>query len=581
MKTPLRGYSTPLLCVYGTARDAYVNYVNTFFRGHFLKREASAACQLSRTSHVIRIMSRSPLRTTYQGLGQASTAKCAHWIILESVGQLVLPATSGVLVALSFPPFDFWCLAWVALIPLALSIACSDHLFEPLVGGLVGGIIVHLCCLDWIRTMSDGTGLSGPWAFAWLTSALLLSPAWVVAVGVIHLLFRKLHLSMAISLSLGSITADLVRRAIAMYVTETDFVWLQLAATQIHFSSFIQIVDIVGTHGASALVAYANGVPFDIVTTRGHQRLRAIAVPAIMLAVILSYGFWRLSQSDFRKGPSVWLMPEKLLPHSIDASALGGQAEIVLWPESTMRDDEATDAPTLAQLEQFARRANICVVMGWYRKRPRFVANSLAMVAPNGSCAMIYDKTYLAPWSEFTPWIHMPYIPRSREHALVGNYHHTYAWADVRIAPAICYDVCFPGFLRRFEAPDLFLVASREEVDATLRLQEQITQIVRLRAIEFRRSIVRNVQGGHSGVIDGCGRVLSDVVGLSEPTVVGPVPIDGRFSVYAKVGDTVLIIPFAFVAAVCIYRTRRQRGKLGCGEGPQASPRAEVSSRPA
>jgi len=131
--------------------------------------------------------------------------------------------------------------------------------------------------------------------------------------------------------------------------------------------------------------------------------------------------------------------------------------------------------------------------------------------------------------------------------------------------------VCFPDFLRRFESPDMFLIASAEDADGTHRLPAQVAQIVRLRAIEFRRSIVRNVRGGHSGVIDGCGRVRWDLENIEQPVVVGPVPIDERFSIYAKFGDTVLFLP-AVALAACAFRRRRamraHKGSVSGGESP-------------
>jgi apolipoprotein N-acyltransferase len=241
-------------------------------------------------------------------------------------------------------------------------------------------------------------------------------------------------------------------------------------------------------------------------------------------------------------------MPWDWLPGDMaDPSRLRGTADILVWPEGVIYDDERTDADIASEIAELANSAQAYVVIGWYRKRPQFTANSVAVAEPLNGLTAVYDKTYLVPWMEFNPWIHVPYLPHHPNPYRAGKTHPTFACGETRVAVAVCYDVCFPGFYRRFERPDMFLVSSAEEAEQTKRMSQQILQIVQLRAIEFRRPIVRSVRGGHSGIIDGCGRLVVDLVNVPEPTVVGPVPLDGRWSLYAVVGDWIFVPPLAGV----------------------------------
>jgi apolipoprotein N-acyltransferase len=462
------------------------------------------------------------------------------------MAQLLLPGLSGVLVAATFPPFDHWWLAWIALVPLALSVALAHRILEPLVGALVGGAALHLVALDWIRTSFDGTGLSGPCTIAWLATALFACPAWGATAIVTSVFFHRLLSPMSTALSVGWIAGSLVRRGIAIFFTESDFPWVDLAATQTHWPCVVQVADIVGAIGVGGLAAYVNGMLYDAFAARGHRRLRAVGVPLAFFSIVLLYGTWRLSKDENHDGPTVALMPWDSLPASIaDPSPLHGIADILLWPEAVIYDDGRTDAAKASEIARFANSARTHVAIGWHRKRPGFTANSLAVAEPLIGMLAVYDKTYLVPWTEFNPWMRIPYFPRHPNPYRAGTTHPTFVCAETRVAPAICYDACFPGFYRRFERPDMFLVSSAERAEQTQRMSEQIVQIVQLRAVEFRRPVVRGVRGGHSGIIDGCGRLRVDVVNLREPTVVGPVPLDGRWSLYAVFGDWILVPPLA------------------------------------
>ena len=208
--------------------------------------------------------------------------------VAQSLFQLALAVPSGVLVALCFPPFDVWWLAWVALVPFGLSVVLFDRLLEPLVGALIGGATLHLVALDWVRTCFDSSGVTGPWAFAWLAIAVAASPAWCAMALVVHLLIHRFAIRASIALAVGWMTGDLARRAIAVFFTEMDFPWLQLAATQTHFPAVVQAADIVGATGISGLIAFVNGSLCDVLASRGHQaRMRRAAPALILLAPIM------------------------------------------------------------------------------------------------------------------------------------------------------------------------------------------------------------------------------------------------------------------------------------------------------
>jgi apolipoprotein N-acyltransferase len=87
-------------------------------------------------------------------------------------------------------------------------------------------------------------------------------------------------------------------------------------------------------------------------------------------------------------------------------------------------------------------------------------------------------------------------------------------------------------------------------------------RMTRVRAIETRRSIVRNATGGLSGVIDGNGQIVAspEVADFREPTYLGAIPLDERCSLFVLFGQWlpgVCCLVVAMVVARACYRALR------------------------
>ena len=137
-----------------------------------------------------------------------------------------------------------------------------------------------------------------------------------------------------------------------------------------------------------------------------------------IFTLVFAYGTWRLSQPDVRSGPTVRLMPWSSLPRaSTDPASLRGIADVRGLGRGAIRDDGTTDAGQTLEIERFAKKTDSFVAIGWLRTRPAFKASSRAVDPTDGSF-YIYDKTYLVPWTEFSPWVKIPYITWSKNSEL-------------------------------------------------------------------------------------------------------------------------------------------------------------------
>lgn len=217
--------------------------------------------------------------------------------------------------------------------------------------------------------------------------------------------------------------------------------------------------------------------------------------------------------------------------------------------------------------------------------------NSLALATPRDGYVGHWDKRHLVPWTEFTP-----YAPPSSSDRQAARFtagvptdtfviHSKTTGQDYRFRCAICYDICFPEALRNTSAPERrkpadFLVQVGSEVqDRSGFLRTTMFRMARLRAIEFRTSILRNVTGSLSGVFDGAGRFVAIEPGaiggsirgskIGPPTSATPsasfvVPLDRREGLYATWGDAPLLSAWTLLVAFPISRrlvSRKSRSR--------------------
>jgi len=316
------------------------------------------------------------------------------------------------------------------------------------------------------------------------------------------------------------------------------------------------------------------------------RRRGTVAIAFVSMFVVLlgqMYGYWRVNQSTGLAGPTVVLMgeldlPPLLQPERIRAATGDRHADLLLWPELAYHhavveiDRDATaekishhtmtqvsiarnpgDNKAIRYLQQSAREQNSTLVIGCERihftEEGTRSYNSLACVDQKGEFQGCYDKINLVPGAEST--MRSAELFDAQEFAYsrgddLGAFRLPTSKAIYRFAPAICYDLCFGKHFRAMSSQDVdFLVqCGAEGQDEAGEISWLMLRYARLRAIENRRALVRNVTFGHSALIDGNGRVLDFLTTepIVSPTWLGTVPIDNRRSLYAVCGDWVAYI---------------------------------------
>ena len=428
--------------------------------------------------------------------------------IMFCLMRILLPVATGLTLAIAFPPYNQKLLAWIALVPLGISMRGRSSVVESCLGCYVGGLVFQLMLSDWVRSGYGESGLSGSGATRWLVHGMGLAVIWPIVMLAGRGFIRRTQLPMAISLAMIWVSFEFVRKHLWSVVDVVGYPFGQLGLTQTDYPRLIQIADLGGVYFVSFLLAAINGLVVDVgcwlagsvrcLSTRALCRTTGAIIGALCL--ILLYGTWRISQVSPRMGPVVCLMPSASV--SAIGTAIGGsdgglgdaiatcqlhdnngrplRPDLLVWSEGAYsrpiaspregRHPSSTDGTasggasqlemseygvcsTLDCLEQFASDVDTSLVIGCVRidndlKASRY--NSAAVVGRRCGYIGCYDKLRLVPFTEFLPPGRPAFGTLTGDRFVHGTKYPVFTIDGRRnrdafcFAITICYDTCFP-----------------------------------------------------------------------------------------------------------------------------------------
>jgi apolipoprotein N-acyltransferase len=449
--------------------------------------------------------------------------------------EMSLPIASGAMLAAAFMQPPYYVLAWIALIPFGVAMSLARPSFQLYLSAYLGGAIFHLHALEWFRTRYGAEGFANSQAADWLLNGMLWAFLWPLMLFLGRRFLSATRLPIALAFPIIWISGEFLRLELGRVIAQTPFPWVQVGATQAPVLSLIQVADLGGVWAVTALVAMVNGAWCDVLVFR---RWRPAVAAVLLMAIAWLYGEFRLHQSATVPGPTVALVPCWVQPSAATEGFPG--ADLLLWSETAYHEVPGEEGDkAIRTLEQCSRRTGSLLTIGSYRRAGGRKYNSSIVVDPRRGYLGCYDKRYLVPWGEFTPWG----LGRARQLSH-GQSQPTFPLRGREFAPSICYDICFDRLYRSYiRKPDFYVVSSCESTDGTGYVARSLLDMTRFRAIENRRAFVRNVQSGFSGIIDSDGRLVA-TPGNSwySPVSLGPVPIDDRRSLYAATGNWLPIL---------------------------------------
>jgi apolipoprotein N-acyltransferase len=504
---------------------------------------------------------------------------------------LLLGLVSGIFLGLSFPPFPFPYLMFVALVPYFFVIAKKEKLAQINRFTYYTAFFFNLIALYWVGSWTKEAD-----TFLMISGAALLffNPLLFLVPSTLFYCAKK---------TFDTKTAFLVFPFFWVFyeflytLTDLRFPWLTLANGQTQFNLFIQVADIIGAYGLSLLILFANvyfyfGIK-EIFITKKYINKNLITALLIILIPVL-YGVGKKVVSD---GPAkvikVGLIQPNLNPWSkwqggnlnqltgkyleLSDQAVKKGAQLIVWPESALPVYLlAGNYPFTEQaIHEFVDKNNIHLLTGmpdvqFYFDKSNAPAdakkvlkseaqyttyNSILLFRPKSLEVQKYGKIKLVPFGERVPFLDaLPFLGDWIKWNVgisswnVGKTKTVFSLNDsTKIAGVVCIESIYPDFVSEFvkNGAQLIAVVTNDSWYGYSSGPFQHKEISILRAVENRRTVLRAANGGISCIIDPLGNTVESTKLFTDTLLVGDAVLNDKISFYTN-------YPFIAPALVCI-----------------------------
>ncbi|MBS1876943.1 MAG: apolipoprotein N-acyltransferase [Acidobacteria bacterium] len=433
-----------------------------------------------------------------------------------------LAIASAILLALIHPGADLTFLAPFALAPLLFACAREPRWKRRFLAGWAAGVVYWWAVCYWIQFVLEvhgGMGRFGSWGtFALFSLAKGLHMA-VFATLVGWLMSRWWALP-----AVAALWAGLERTHGPL-----GFAWLELGNAGVDMAIPLRVAPVVGVYGLSFVFAMTAAAVALVALRRPRVELAWLAALAGLWALPPVAPFEQGSESAVVVQPNLdeeatWTpasadeMQKRLVLRSME-SALDpalGKPSIVVWPESPGPFYYYTDATFRRYAADLARTTGAYFLFGTVaflsHDKP---LNSAVLLAPSGDLVDRYDKMFLVPFGEFIPPM-FDFVNRITKEAgdfIPGDRVVVFPMAGHRLGTFICYESAFPDLVRRFPAAGAEVLAnvSNDGYFGHSAALMQHLKLVRMRAVENRRWIVRATNDGITATVDPGGRITQSL----------------------------------------------------------------------
>ena len=454
---------------------------------------------------------------------------------LPRYARVLLAIGSGLALGLSFPNYDLYLLAWIAMGMLVLASVGAPLKEAPLYGFLHGQVFYPVC-LPWVDTVMRQYGNIDPWisaAFVGLIGFIGGLICMVFSTGVALASRKSKLLACALAPFLWTVL-EYFRTNIPIIGSSWDLSGYPAARSM----ALLQITSVTGIYGLCFLIAAFGSLAAYAVLVKTRRAWTTVAIVTILLILVALIGphliptatphyIAHLVQTNFPQSesyPPDWLQAhagelDQLEHISVDAAhQIPG---IIIWPE--------VPAPFSFSEQPFAQRAQriaqdsgnyfLVGVVDWRRDAEGkwLATNSADLLNPQGQRIFSYDKIHLLPFGEYVPlrgWLSFAKkLTADISDFTPGS---TYGVAQIpggKFGTFICYEAIFPSEVRLFTAngAQLLVTISNDGWFGRSSAPEQHMAMARVRAVENRRWLLRDTNNGVTAAVDPYGRVRQSI----------------------------------------------------------------------
>ncbi len=536
---------------------------------------------------------------------------------MRSYRSVFLSILSSSLLILSFPTFNMWGFAWIALVPFILSVR-HKSIIDTFLLSFLWGILFFYGVIYWLNSIA---------VMATIGLVFYLALYFVIFAFILRGIIKKDIPIFAKAVSIASAWAilEFVRSNLL-----TGFGWALLGYSQSSFLPVIQIADITGAYGVSFLIVFVNVVvyefffaettpqnvgaihelPLQTITRLAKNKLINLFLSIFLITNVFIYGFYKLNSYSHGSGnisvkisvvqgniPQILKWDKSYRQEIIkkyfyltSETKRLNQPDLIIWPETSFPADLETEHDFSEPLFELAKNLDSRLLIGanrfvWKNKYEyEKIYNSAFLIGPKGRVDNYYDKIHLVPFGEYMPVDKLPgfffkFLPEKIN--MVGDFQAGETYTVFKIPLAVNKELAF-SVLICFE--DVFGAMARNFVKNGSRLLINITndgwygissapfqhaQASVFRAVENRVPVVRSANTGLSVFIDKKGKIFDGVKNENNQEIfiagykAASVSIEPSLkpTFYNRYGDIFIIICFLFLLSGIypVFEEKRQQ----------------------
>jgi apolipoprotein N-acyltransferase len=481
--------------------------------------------------------------------------------------SFALALATAVLYILLFPPFGATWLAPIALTPIFIACARESSWKRRLLFGWAAGFLLWCGMCPWIQFVLEmhagmtrleswgGFILFGlykglPMAGFAVLAGFLMNRWWTIPAGAaLWTGIERLHGPMG-------------------------FAWLDLGNAGIDMPLPMRLAPVTSVYGITFAFAMLGAAVAVVILRRPRRELLWLTALLVLLLVP------RSPRSEPGSDQAVVVQPnfdtelewtrdildlneQKLALLSRIPPGSGKDPSLIVWPEVPAPFYfNNIDFRSFVQHVAVDTQKNFLLggVQFTPQKQP---LNSAALLNRSGKLVDRYDKINLVPFGEFIPplfeWVNK--ISSEAGDFIPGNRVVVFPLDGHRLSAFICYESVFPDLVRQFSlsGAEVLMNLSNDGYFGKSAAHDQHLQVVRMRAAENRRWIIRATNDGITASIDPRGRIVHRLPPFQQTSGLLPYSYSSELTPYVRYGDwfvwTCLLV--SLVACVVGWKTAR------------------------
>ena len=479
--------------------------------------------------------------------------------------NLALSLASAILLVLIFPNFNFTLLAPVALAPLLIACARELSWKRRFLLGWASGFVFWFGVCSWIQFVLEVHGGMGRWG-GWATFALFALLKGLYTACFAALVGNVMRTPWAIPGAAALWTAvEYAHGTIGLAWIGLGFTWLDLGNAAIDMPLLPRLAPITGVWGLSFVLAMT-GCALALAVLQRPATQYAWLAGLVVLPLLPALPPPRAGTEPVRVvQPNIdteaeWT-PESMaqLQQRLVLLSEPADAPLIVWPEAPAPFYPADEA-FRKYVSDLGREAHAEILIGAVGRTPAGEPlNSAFLFHANGEMAAErYDKIRLVPFGEYIPdafgWVNR--ITHEIGDFVPGTRIVTFPLDGHRIGAFICYESAFSDLVRQFtkSGAGLLVNLSNDGYFGHSAAREQHLELVRMRAAENHRWILRATNDGITALVDPAGREIARLPLYTQTSAVFRYNYETALTPYVRFGDwfawTCLVVSGVLVAAL-------------------------------